>query len=197
MINIKYIVLKIFNIEISMLNIITPCSRQHNIEILYDSIDFDKITKWFIVYDTSNGRTYTKMYEGHPKIIETECSGGISGNPQRNFALDLVEDGFVYFLDDDNIIHPNFWSIADSLNEKYFYTFDQLRDKREQILKGDLIERWRIDTAMFIIHKNHIRETKWINDKYDADAFFIIEVSQKNPGCHIYKNITASYYNYI
>jgi hypothetical protein len=180
-----------------MLNIITPCSRQYNIEILHDSIDFDKITKWFIVYDTSNGKTYTKMYEGHPKIIETECSGGISGNPQRNFALDLVEDGFVYFLDDDNIIHSNFWSIAVSLDEKYFYTFDQLRDSNGNILHGNKLLGGHIDTAMFIVHKNHIKDIKWKNDKYDADGYFIIEVSEKNPGCHVYMNVIASYYNYI
>ena len=77
-----------------MLSIITPCCRQSNLSKLYDSIDFDKIDIWIIVYDTTS-KTYNKLYEEHPKIIEIECSGGISGNPQRNYAMTLVDDGFM------------------------------------------------------------------------------------------------------
>lgn len=47
---------------------------EHNIKELEKSIPFEIVSKWIIVYDgkhISNGN-------------------GISGNPQRNFALDLL-----------------------------------------------------------------------------------------------------------
>jgi len=148
-----------------MITIITPSYRQGNILKLFESIQFDKIDKWIIVYDTSNNRTYKKLYEDNSKIIETEVNAGISGNPQRNHGIELVNDGFIYFLDDDNIIHPDFWSIVETLDDKYFYTFNQLRDKRGYILHGNIIRLNHIDTAMFLVHKNHIKNTRWIKDK--------------------------------
>lgn len=179
-----------------MISIITPCSRQANLPKLYESIDFNRIDQWVIVYDTSN-KTYKKLYEGHPKIKEVECQGGISGNPQRNYGLTLVDDGFIYFLDDDNIIHPNFWKILDGLEHTKFYTFDQLRNKNGQILYGNNVRVGSIDTAMFIVHKSHIGDIQWINNRYDADGYFISEILDKNKSSHAYINSIGCYYNFI
>ena len=35
------------------ITIITPCIRIQNLPMLYESIKFDKIHKWIIVYDTT------------------------------------------------------------------------------------------------------------------------------------------------
>ena len=91
------------------LSIITPCCRPENLCKIYDSIRFQDIDKWFIVYDTTKDRSYTHRYVGHPNIIEVDCSDpGVTGNPQRNLGISMVKDGFLFFLDDDNIIHPDF-----------------------------------------------------------------------------------------
>jgi hypothetical protein len=178
-----------------MLTIITPCCRPENLSKLYDSIHFDKVHKWIIVYDTSKDRMYDKLYEGNPKIQELESNTGISGNPQRNLALSLVEDGFIYFLDDDNIIHPNFWNIFDSFEPEKFYTFDQQRGNT--ILFGNRIQLDHIDTAMIIVHKTHVDNLRWEEDKYNADGIFIVELYNKNKFLHMYINTIASYYNYL
>jgi len=181
-----------------MLSIITPCYRQELIPFIYDCIMFDKIHKWIIVYDTSNNRTYEKIYKEHPKILEVECSDpGTWGNAQRNYGMSLVEDGFIYFLDDDNIIHPNFWNIIEILHNDYFFTFDQMRDYHNKIFYGNRIEVKFIDTAMFIIHKQHIQDIKWRTDEYGADGFFICDILNRNPNSHIYINIIGCYYNFI
>lgn len=177
------------------LTIITPCSRHKNIPILYKSIPFDKIDKWIIVYDTSRDRTYTRLYDGHPQIVEVECNAGISGNPQRNYGMTLVNDGFIYFLDDDNIVHPEFESIIGQLNSKYFYTVDQQREN--YILSGNTLQVGRIDTAMFIVHKQHIKDITWFTSRYDADGVFISDIASQNYGAHIYLNKVGCYYNFI
>jgi len=180
-----------------MLTLITPCYRQKNLSKMHGSIRFDLIDKWIIVYDTTYDRRYEKIYTDNPKILEVECSGGISGNPQRNYGLNLVEDGHIYFLDDDNIIHPNFWFVATRLAADYFYTFDQLRDNKAEVLPGFNIAVDQIDTAMFIVHKNHVKNIQWCTDKYNADGYFICDINNQNKKAHIYINIVACYYNYI
>jgi len=179
--------------------IVTPCCRQKSIPIIYNSIQFDKIHKWIIVYDTTKDRKYDKLYEGNPKILEVECNDvGISGNSQRNFGMNLVKDGFIYFLDDDNIIHPNFWYIISSLKSDFFYTFNQIRNKEKgTILYGNNIQINRIDTAMFIVHKNHIKKIQWYVDLYNADGYFICDILNQNMNKHIYRNEIGCYYNYL
>jgi hypothetical protein len=183
--------------QTNTLTIITPCCRQQNIPILYNSIQFDKIDTWIIVYDTSRGRSYSKLYDGHPQIVEVDCDGvGLAGHPQRNYGINMVDDGFIYFLDDDNIIHPNFWSIVGQLNSNHFYTFNQQRTA-DTILRGNKIRLRHIDTAMFIVHKQHIKHITWITDQYDADGIFISQIHNHNYGAHIYVNKIGCYYNYI
>jgi hypothetical protein len=183
-----------------MLTIITPCCRQANIPKLYDSIMFDKIHQWIIIYDTTKGRKYDKIYANDPKIMEVECAdAGCSGNSQRNYGLKLVTDGFIYFLDDDNIIHPDFWTLADTFNPAYFYTFNQLRNKKGQILNGNNIARCHIDTAMFVLHKQHIGDIVWRTNEYTADGYFICDVAAApaNKGKHQFLNVVACYYNFL
>jgi hypothetical protein len=150
------------------------------------------------VYDTSRNRTYNNIFINIPKILEVRCNTlGQAGHPQRNFGLTLVEDGHIYFLDDDNIIHPEFWKIINLLDSNKFYTFDQIRDKNGNILRGDSIKVNSIDTAMLIVHKKHIKNTKWIEDKYNADGYFICDIYNNNTNSHIYINSTYCYYNFL
>jgi len=184
-----------------MLTIITPCTRQQNLPKLYNSIKFDQLTQWIIVYDTSKNRSYTKLYTDHPKILEVMCDTiGVGGNPQRNYALDLVKDGFIYFLDDDTIMHRNFWFLLDTFNPAYFYTFDQIRERKENMictLSGNYIKLNNIDTAMFIVHTNHIKTIRWRNDSCYGDGYFICDILAQNNLCHRYINIIGCYYNYL
>ena len=177
-----------------MLTIITPCSRRENLCKVYESIHFEKIHKWIIVYDTSKQMTYTKLFQ-HDKILETECSDfGISGNAQRNFGASLVLDGHIYFLDDDTIVHPEFWNLQ--FDNEYFYTFDQYRCSIcGWVLYGNDIRVNRIDTAMFVVPKHMFSE--WDVSRYDADGYFITKLNILNPGKHIYCNVLACYYNYL
>jgi glycosyltransferase involved in cell wall biosynthesis len=180
------------------INIITPCCRQDNLDKIISSINFDLVDTWYIIYDTSKNRTYTKKYEGNPKIKEYEYTNlGCSGNPQRNFGLSLVKDGFVYFLDDDNIIHPEFWNIVLTLDTNYFYTFDQQRVYDGHMLKGNNIKVGYIDTAQFIVPKKLINNNTFNINKYEADGLFIENINKLFPKNHIYIPKMASYYNYL
>jgi len=180
------------------INIITPCCRSDNLDIIIKSINFELINKWYIIYDTSKDRTYAKKFQDNPKVEEHFCSEtGTVGHPQRNFGLNLINDGFVYFLDDDNIIHPEFWNIVPTLDINHFYTFDQQQIYVGKILKGDQIEVYHIDTAQFIIPKQLIKNLTFDINKYEADGIFITKINELYPKNHIYISKIACYYNYL
>jgi len=180
-----------------MITIITPSCRQKNLQRLYESIEFHIIEKWIIVYDTSKNRTYEKLFASNPKIIEVEHNeSGKAGHAQRNYGTTLVEDGHIYFLDDDNIIHPDFWAVVAILEPTKFYTFDQRRNSKT-ILKGNNIRLSKIDTAMFIVHKKHTVGILWNKDMYNADGHFISEIYTKYTNDHIYIDQICCYYNYL
>ena len=193
------------------LSIITPCCRQARLEEIYNSIQFDLIHRWYIVYDTTRNRSYTKRYKDNPKIIELECSDrGISGNAQRNHAMKLVEDGFLYFVDDDNIVHPELWEIIPTLDSKHYYTWDQLRNKKGddtdwalftnekgKILKGHTLKLQHIDTSQIIIPKKILGSLEWKVDDYKADGILIESLYKLNPSAHKYIPKVLCYYNFL
>jgi hypothetical protein len=174
------------------ITLITPSCRPSNLSHIKNSIEFDKIDKWIIVYD-ANKVPETKQFND-VQIEEYTITGpGISGNPQRNYALDTLTnyDGFVYFLDDDNTIHPRFWEISKFFNKGFFYTFNQQRTQ-DSVTKGDKCKFQAIDTAMFVTELSALR---WDLDRYEADGIYIEAVKNMYPNKHIYIDMVASYYN--
>lgn len=179
------------------LTIITPSIRPQFLSEVYKSINFDKITKWIIVYDTSKGAEFVPQFTDNPKILEMECKKpNVSGGTPRQEALKLINSGFVYFLDDDNIIHPEFWNIIENIEEDKFYTWNcQLLHTNEK-LYGNQCKTNTIDTSQFLVPRKMIGNIIWENI-YAADGKFIEEIYNKNRDSFYYVNRVAAYYNYL
>lgn len=171
------------------LNIITPCSRPENLQRLYNSINFPCI--WYIVFDLDKKEYATKIFDNPDySFLQNEWikifaeKGGVSGNLQRNKALDAIEKGFVYFLDDDNLMHPNFYKTTiNILNENpdkrcIFYS-QQLAQNKIRSVDSTTIKAGRIDQAQFLIHTDLIGKKRYIQ-KYEADGLFIQEIFKQN-----------------
>ena len=138
----------------------------------------------------------------------------VSGNAQRNFALDYLnkkkdKNFFIYFLDDDNVLHKNFYKIIENLNShasKVIYTFDQLRKQKifinnkfqyVKILKGDTIKIGYIDIAMFLPNFSLINIFRWVKKKYTEDGDYIVKCMKRNKQKHKYLPIVGCHYNYM
>ena len=103
----------------SRLHIVTPCTRIKNIvSILRSIIDgksgIDVEVRWWIVFDlTVESIPEPSLW----KVVEfvtpvchyTRDKGIFYGGPQRSRALDLIQDGYVTFVDDDTIVHPDYF----------------------------------------------------------------------------------------
>ena len=178
------------------ITIITPSYRINNLLEIKKSINFDYVDEWIIVYDGSKIINNPKLFEDD-KIKEYvyKCNyKGISGNPQRNFALDNITnpDTLLYFLDDDNIIHPNLYRLLNIIDNTKMYSFNQYNR-----IKGNNICINKIDTAMVLIPYKSCENIKWILNLYNADGYYIQECYNKNKKKLIYVNNDLCYYNKI
>lgn len=184
---------------------ITPLTRPYNIDIIYQSIKQglpDSVEwEWIIVEDgdsllESSSNLYTK-YISYPS-----SGKGLSGNPQRNIALDHVDcDNYVYFLDDDNIVHPNLFKRATKILEnsnKALISSQSFKGGFIRLVpRPDTIVPCHIDTAQFLIPRNIIGDLKWEDWNYCADgAFFSTLYNQYKERFIITKEVLC-YYNYL
>jgi len=193
------------------LTLITPCYRQHNLSKIYESINFDKIYRWIIIYDTTRGRNYTDKFSGVDKIIELRCdTPGVSGNTQRNCGLEEIsrllgyeaQGHYIYFLDDDNIVHPDFWEIAATAvaDPGHFYTFNQIGNGQVGMdprvpFRGTTPRLRCIDTAMYLIDIGLIGGARWEPQYYWSDGLFIEKIATTWPEHHRFIDRVGAYYN--
>ena len=184
--------------------IITPSYRSNNLKKhLLPSINFNYISKWIIVHDGS--KVKDRVFPNHEHIIEDFNNDFLndSGNPQRNHGLEILNklypsgSVFVYFLDDDNIIHPNFYIIVQNIKKGHLYTFDQVGHPiRPHRFRGNDIRPCAIDTGMFFGDFDLFREVRWIQGGGAfSDGYYIRECYSKNQDKHQYISMIASYYN--
>ncbi len=188
------------------LNIITPCSRPENLEDVELSI-YTAILHSF-PYTLSNIRWIVVMDGVNKPEINIELaefhyleSGelGISGNPQRNYALDIINDGYVYFLDDDNKIHHQFIKYYRSFISSYpdhGFIVNQLNnDGSIRLYAPDIPSVGNVDTAQFLLTREMIGDVRWDPFNYCADGKFISDIHKIYGDKIIKVNRNLSYYN--
>lgn len=181
------------------LTIITPSYRIDNLLQIKNSINFDYIDEWIIVYDGSKISSNFKLFQSS-KIKEYvhKDENSIVGNSQRNYALSKVTnpDTLIYYLDDDNIIHPNMYNLLNIIDNTKMYTFNQHRNNNGvEILKGNNININYIDTAMIIIPYKLCKNVRWITNVYYADGCYITECYNTNKTIHVFVDNVLCYYN--
>jgi len=177
------------------MTIITPSIRPTNLLSIKNSINFDYVDEWIIVYDGSKIKENPNVFgnERNDKIKEYIYEGeGVSGNPQRNFALTKLTnlDTLIYYLDDDNSIHQSLYKLLNIIDKNKMYTFNQVNR-----CKGNNICIRGIDSAMCLIHYKLCNNIKWTRYEYCADGYYIIVCHAKNRNNHIFINNDLCYYN--
>jgi hypothetical protein len=160
-----------------ILNIITPCSRPENLKTIEESINIPReYFKWFIVFDNDE---IPDCYI--PPIAQAYCykqKGSIVGHAQRNFALDLIDHGYIYFNDDDTVIHSMLWDRIEKnvINNTHdFISFDQKEKSGKHRLFGNNIKVDHIDSHNFIVHSQLCQNVRFDISKYNADGYFATE----------------------
>jgi len=182
------------------ITIITPCTRPYNLFYIKDNINFDYVDEWLIIYDKNKIPNNLNLFLQYDKIKEhIYTNDGISGNPQRNYGLDIIsnKNKLIYYLDDDNIINKNLYLLLNIIDDEFFYSFNMkyLFNNKNNILYGNYKQLPYMDTSMFLIPNKLSENIKWEIQLYNADQKYIFDINAKNNNKHIYCNNILSYYN--
>jgi len=196
-----------FNGDMEELSIITPVTRPENLSRIAESIakandeGYFDIT-WYLIWDTEMYGRVTLPYEYNIFIYSRPCfSGKIPmevngvkvdvkvnsyGAKQRNFALDLLKAGWVYFLDDDNIMDEKFLrnlSLEVILNNNTkVFLFNQYEKNGKLRLLASLnnLKVNHVDSAQFVIDRKFLGDTRW-PERQCGDGYLMEELSAKAP----------------
>jgi glycosyltransferase involved in cell wall biosynthesis len=161
------------------LTIITPCSRPENLQAMAESIKpgrslFDVI--WVVILDNH------------------ECVESRSGNYQRNCALDAITDGWVYFLDDDTIIHPDLFVELTKIITPAVAFEQDLGVMVRKVMPSEM-KVCHIDMGQVAIRREVIGDIRFELGIYEADGIFIQSVYESDPSVWSFVNKPISYYN--
>lgn len=181
------------------ITIITPSCRPYNLYRVKESINFDYVDEWIIVYDGGKISSNPELFKNNDKIREFVHydNRSTAGNAQRNYALDRVQNKntLLYYLDDDNQMHPNIYKLLDIIDNDKLYYFNQLRMKCTQSFKP--YDNGSCDSAMFIIPFNICSDIRWILHEYCADSFYIVECYERNKNLRVNVDNYLCYHNII
>ena len=158
--------------------------------------------RWIIVTDSNTvGEMLSpELWDDTKYISHPTNYSGASGNPQRNAALKESQGDYVYFLDDDNIIHP------DLLRECYSHMLrgecivvNQVNKENKVRLTAsrEAIKPTFIDTAQFLIPGDIARNYTWDVWDYCADGIYFSTIYKENKDKFVIVNKNLSYYNYL
>jgi hypothetical protein len=175
------------------LTLLTPCSRPENLERMMQTIQFHLIDKWYIIYDTRHF-PFQKRFS-HPQIVEMECKDeGSVGHQIRNMGMNIIHEGLLYFLDDDNLIHPSFWNVIANVREGKIYTFDLLYQDGTILLGNKPVVRC-IDTAQYIFDMKLVGNLRFDASLYIGDGVFIESMVEMHKDKWEYIPEVGCYYN--
>ncbi len=181
------------------LTIVTPCSRPGNLASICPSIDagrklFD-IT-WLVVFDE---RCVTRFPVPGATVAGVSDSRSIVGNAQRNLALDLIAQGWVYFLDDDNLMHPSFFTglraaIATRPDVSAF-AFPQDMGSWTRRAAPETMRMGQVDMAQVCAQRDLIADRRFTLGVYEADGYFIQDLYAADPAKWVFWSQPCCFYN--
>lgn len=179
-----------------MIYIITPCTRTFNLERMSKSIPKD--CKWVIVYDST---IKNKTTVSNAINVYSERTGGF-GNPNRNLAIEtikdqLTDDDWLYVLDDDNIIHPEWYDgIKDELQGNSMLHWSQIFPNGAiRAIAPEQVSKNSVDTAQYMVRWGAVKNIRY-QEIYEADGIYA-EDCQTAAGGSKRINKTLCYYNYL
>jgi hypothetical protein len=204
-----------------MLYIVTPLSRVENFHILLENIK-PKISQskiyWVVIKDQilTVGNThyisYHLTYQENAIAIESNTKKALAGHAHRNYfvdyfynklAIEKSNSDWVYFLDDDTLLHPDFLETIIPLLEnnldKAAIIFDQENKDGTMRLFANInqVKVCHIDMGQYLVNLSLLpNDLRFKEDDYCADGIFIEELFNRvGPEQFLVVNKTLSIYN--
>jgi len=176
------------------INIVTPCSRPENLKAIAESINITAENyRWIVVHDADEFPDIEMPKEAEHHLYREQ--GSIAGHAQRNFANRLIADGYVLQIDDDTILHPNFWEAVKDCEEDIVSWAQTWANGEHRLAAGNY---WvgGIDSGSYMVKRSVIGDLQWQVSRYDADGLFAQQVVARTKSQRRIERY-LSYYNYL
>lgn len=212
-----------------MLYIVTPLSRIENLEKLKESFlnsqNFEnnsQFVKWIIIYDKAicdklasyvQLRHFFKLKDASCVKFSSPIANAFVGHAHRNhfftkewimtYGNSPTVNNWVYFLDDDTLLHSDFLEtilpLLESNSDKAAIIFDQENKDGSMRLFANInqVKVCHIDMGQYIVNLSKLpSDLRFKEDDYCADGIFIEELFNRlGPEQFLVVNKTLSTYN--
>jgi len=184
------------------LHIVTPVSRTENLPRHGYSLEAGLRAPpfaWWCLFDERFGPVplrppWSQVHYWGPGPGQA----GAVGYAARNWAIERIAGGWVYFLDDDNLIHPEF---EDALIEARrlhpqagWFLFDQVAADGTLLREAQCPPSvGHVDLGQAVIRRDVLQGFRFQEDRYDADGELFARLAQKIPPVCVHRN--ATFYN--
>jgi glycosyltransferase involved in cell wall biosynthesis len=202
--NDKLIVLKRNNVPLQNSNtkskvfIVTPSRRPFNLEFIEKTIPNE--CEWVVVFD----KTVKNTHQIENATIINSDETGFWGNPNRNIGLEYIKNNlnpsdndWIYILDDDNILHSEWWNTIQSHLDSTdaIITWGQSwpsGEPRTEPTNEPKIAT--IDTSQYIVRWSVAKDLRfeWI---YEADGIYAEEAAKRGTVKKLDQYL--GYYNFL
>lgn len=188
------------------ISIVTPVTRVNNIKYMIDGVEkgynyFD--IDWYIILDVTKNidtKVVYNLFSGkqivNVIIVESNDTTSIMGYGQKNYALDNIKDGYVWFLDDDNLVHENFFIVINELlkSNPNGIIMKQKLETFERDVNPGMLRETHVDQAQYFLRRDYIGNKRYFL-RYCADGEFIETLYKNNPNNFIFHHGVLCYYN--
>jgi hypothetical protein len=188
------------------LNVVTAGSRLNLLNSVNESLslleDFEVL--WYLVLDSryiqENQINPNYNYLTHLGSVD---NGDFGGAYQKNHALDQINDGWVYFLDDDNTIHPAFGPILSNAIKDNpaanCFVFDQELPNLSirRVPDPYTVRIAGIDLAQYVFKRSIIGDSKFPLGTRACDYYFYNSIRDKDDCVIIRIPVVCTYYNFL
>ena len=197
------------------LHILTRCTRPKNLLTVRDSV-FSNLNPeinvtWHVMFDVAplkdvDAETLAEISGDSTKIHFYNRGDGGLLYPESTELVRTIEnqEDWFYFLDDDNILHENFYDrLPDFFKEEAsIHVFSQWvggkdftrLDVREATPENTGFQK--TDIAQVVFKRNTVNELDF-GKSYAADGYFIEAALEQNPEWFSWHNEILSYYNHL
>lgn len=197
-----------------MINLVTAVSRPENLRRIHRSICASLArsslnAKWILVTDGPGvipPKTEALLKEGPFEVVNIihlggACSYGIN---QKNAGLDSLTDGYFHCIDDDNIVHPDFFpgierAIRANPRQRAF-VFGQKRwdNIKSLTASADRMVYGKVDNTMFVVHTSLIGAHRYdLSRSGREDFLFFRNLYDLHRDEFVFIPDTLAYYNFI
>jgi glycosyltransferase involved in cell wall biosynthesis len=199
------------------INIITRATRLQNLrtvkESVFNNIPDDCEINWHVVFDTVNikdidAELLCDLTDNSTTFYFEKGNAGGMLYPQCSAIIKKISDGWIYFLDDDNILHEGFYEyvLKTSLDnpDKKVHVVSQHVDGRDftqliyRIAAPEFTKVQGVDLAQYIVSSDAYNEYgyKYLPD-YRADGILISAMHDEHPEWFTFTTEILSHYNYL